>query len=136
MHNLNCIKNDNSKALTVHKIVKYGHLHSLFHWAHNGNVIHMYSCHGLSWGRGLEIWWSYPLLYTDLSEDHVSSLSNITLKYFVISWFMFNCNRKFQLTPNSAGRSSTEKRFGKIQLPKGQTEKKLNLWSGKKNPLC
>lgn len=47
---------------------------------------------------------------------------------------MFNRNRKFQLTLNSAGRSSREKRFGKIQLPKGQTEKKSNLWSGKKTP--
>lgn len=32
--------------------------------------------------------WKYDCLtlcFTDLSEDHVSSLSNITLKYFVIS---------------------------------------------------
>ena len=57
----------------------------------------------------------------------MSSLPNITMKYFVIRWFTFNCNRKFQLTLKSAGRKGTEKKFPQ-DITKGKIEK--NLWSG------
>lgn len=50
MYHLRYVKYDISKALAVHKIAKYGHLHLLFHGTHNHDLIHLYSWHGLSGG--------------------------------------------------------------------------------------
>lgn len=44
---------------------------------------------------------------------------------------MVNCDRKFQLTRNSTGRSGREKKILQDIAAKGPNGKKLNLWSGK-----